>query len=66
MVRVHLMSLQQKYDEINIPAADGLSNNASTKDTKEEDSKTNNKKNQASSNTDSNQHVYPLPEFPVT
>lgn len=44
MVRVHLMSLQQKYDEINMPAADGLSNNASGKDSKEEESKASSKK----------------------
>jgi len=60
------MNLQQKHDEINMPAADGLSSNVNGKDNKEEDSKTSNKKDQSSSNADASQHVYPLPEFPVT
>ena len=55
MVRVHLMSLQQQYNEINIPA------DANTKDAKEEDSKGSSKNSQ-----DAKHHVYPLPDFPTT
>lgn len=60
MVRVHLMNMQQQYNEIHVipSASQGDAAASSAKDTKEEETK--------SSKKEETHHVYPLPDFPAS